>query len=532
MQQLCLKNRLDSRPDLQHYLFRRGFLISRDPVDSMDRFPFYGNWNTKRLGGWHFLTHRDCTLHYFIGCEATFFLVGHSYNPFTMEHDETEQLKRIAAAYWEPGEMQSRIDELTGIFVLGWFDDAHFHFLTDPSGIQSAWYGEVEGNFMITSHAQLIGDLCNLPMSDLVKELLAYKWYYRVKGPYLPGDISQYEEVRRVVPDILFTYRPHGSAAERLTTRRFYPICELQACKTESEYDETIRAAADILKNGAELVLRKWNRPAISLTGGIDSNTTFAAANGHYAGFSTFSYLSAHKESIDVDAAKTIAAHFDVQHTVYRIPEENAELADYDVKAAILEHNNGYVAPQKANELRKRIYLEDHFAYDVEVKSWVSETIRAYWYKHFNRKKMPPLSAKLFRNLYKIFLTDRSLARKIDRLFADYIDRFEYHRIPAQYPPTDMFYSEVSMGSWGGVNVSEMKYCFDITVLYNNRKFLDLLFRVPLEKRISDQHHLDMKRYLNKELYDMNIRVVNMEETKRRAFLLNVIFTANTFLPF
>ena len=77
-----------------------------------------------------------------------------------------------------------------------------------------------------------------------------------------------------------------------------------------------------------------------------------------------------------------------------------------------------------------------------------------------------------------------------------------------------------------------MKFCFDITFAYNNRKFLDLLFRVPLPKRISDGHHLDMKKYLNKKLYDMNIRVVNLKETDFRAFALNVIFTINSFLPF
>ena len=86
-------------------------------------------------------------------------------------------------------------------------------------------------------------------------------------------------------------------------------------------------------------------------------------------------------------------------------------------------------------------------------------------------------------------------------------------------------------GSWGSLGISEMKMYADITFIYNNRKFFDLMFRVPLEKRISDQHHLDMKKLLNKELYDMNIRVVNLKETNTRAFLLNVIFTINMILP-
>ena len=118
-----------------------------------------------------------------------------------------------------------------------------------------------------------------------------------------------------------------------------------------------------------------------------------------------------------------------------------------------------------------------------------------------------------------------------DDIFKEYIEKFEHDKIPAQYPPADIHYNEVTWGSWGGLNISEMKYCFDITFIYNNRRFLDLLFRVPLEKRISDQHHLDMKEYLNPELFNMNIRVKNMKETNFRAFALNVIFTINSILP-
>ena len=103
--------------------------------------------------------------------------------------------------------------------------------------------------------------------------------------------------------------------------------------------------------------------------------------------------------------------------------------------------------------------------------------------------------------------------------------------MPELYPPADMHFNEVTWGSWGGLNISDMKIYSDLTMIYNNRRFLTIMFRVPLEKRISDQHHLDMKKVLNKDLYDMNIRVVNMKETNTRAFLLNCIFVMNTILP-
>ncbi len=144
---------------------------------------------------------------------------------------------------------------------------------------------------------------------------------------------------------------------------------------------------------------------------------------------------------------------------------------------------------------------------------------------------MPSLSPKLFRNLYKIFIFNRRLAHKIDVVFAKYIQDFEYETIPDAYPPADMHKVEVALGSWGGMGTSEMKMYSDITYIYDNRKFFDLLFRVPLDKRISDEHHLDMKKILNKELYDMHIRVVNLKETDTRAFLLNVIFNLNRILP-
>lgn len=513
-------NKIAERPDLHYLLFRRGWVVSKKPVNH----PLLSNWKHAEFEGWHFMWHPDTKCSF--SNRGGYFIVNHAFNPFTMTHDEVEILDYIADAESEAGR-QERIDELTGVFVLGQIAGEKIRFIVDPSGMQSAYYGEVADNFVITSHTQLIADVYGLEMTPFVKELIAYKWYPRVMGCYLPADLTPHEELKRIVPNIEYTYD-----GKSVSHHRFYPLKDLSEVSNAEEYQKVIVEAADILKNGAELVLKKWKNPAISLTGGIDSNTTFAAANGHYDEFETFSYLSAPKEVPDVEAAQKIADRFKTHHTVYNIPDNNDDIKDFDLKAAILRHNSGYIALRKENELRKRIYLEEHCHNDVEVKSWVSETIRAYWYKHYGRKSMPQLSPKLFRNLYKIFIGNRVLAHRVDKIFAEYIKDFEYDRIPAQYPAADMHYNEVTWGSWGGLNISEMKYCFDITFLYNNRKFLDLLFRIPLNDRISDKHHLEMKKYLNSDLYNMGIRVVNMAETDRRARLLNLIFTANMWLPF
>lgn len=517
---------LDRHPELKKDVFIRGFLITDEDIEDLDRFPFYGNWRKEQHGGYFFMAHEKTGMHIYTDASGNvFFLMGHAYDPFAMEHEEQAILKRLAAASGTDAYLE-RVNDLTGVFVLGSIVEGVLNFLVDPSGMQSAAWGKVDGHFYLTSHPQLVGDLRDLEMADIVKELVNYKWYGRVMGPYLPGDLTPFAQLKRVIPSISYHY------SGTVTHERYWPLEDITPAVESADYEQVIRQAADILKNNMQLVARKWEHPWISLTGGIDSNTTFAAGKGCYDRFETFSYISAEKEVPDAEAARKIADCFGVNHHEYHIPETNADMALFEEKRELFLHNNGYVAKLYDNEARKKFYLRDHAQCDVEVKSWVSETIRAYWYKHYGRKTMPKLSAKLYRNLYKIFLTNRQLARKVDKIFEDYIETYEYRKIPAGYPAADMHFNEVTWGSWGGLNISEMKYSFDLSVPYNNRRFIELLFRVPLEKRIMDQHHLDMKKYLNPELYDLGIRVVNLHETKFRAFALNVIFTFNSLLPF
>ncbi len=526
MKRTAFLKMLEKNPELKDDLFIRGFIISDRKVDCTDTFPMYGKWREAVCSDFYFYAHPLTGMHFYTDEKGrTFFLMGHAYDPFAMEIDETKILMNIAAAYGT-GSYMDRINEMTGVFVYGCAHGGKMEYLTDPSGMQSACSGLVKGTFYLASHPQLVGDIEHLRMDAFVKELVAYKWYGRVMGPYLPADLTPFAELKRVVPDIIYTF--DGAIGHR----RFWPLAEAREVKDPEEYAEVIRDAADILHKNMVLISEKWEHPWISLTGGIDSNTTFAAANGLYERFEAFSYISAEKEIRDAEAARGIAEHFAVPHHVYAVPDKDSELEKFDEIYEVLMHNNGYVGPLKHNEARKRMYLRRHCGCSVEVKSWVSETIRAYWYKHYGRETMPPLSAKLYRNLYKIFIGSRVLAHKVDKLFETYIRDFEYESIPESYPTADMHYNEVTWGSWGGMNISEMKYCFDITFAYNNRKFFDLMFRVPLRERISDQHHLDMKKYLNPDLYDMNIRVVNMKETDFRARALNVIFTLNMILPF
>ena len=100
LSQTEFKKALENRPDLQKFLFIRGFLIADREIKDMSGFPFYGNWKTEKHGDWYFMAHNLTGMHIYETADGKiFFLMGHAYNPFTMEHKEVDVLKHIAESY-------------------------------------------------------------------------------------------------------------------------------------------------------------------------------------------------------------------------------------------------------------------------------------------------------------------------------------------------------------------------------------------------------------------------------------------------
>ena len=451
-------------------------------------------------------------------------MIGHAYNPIDMMYDENLILNKIAQSD-KPFEI---INQLTGIFLIGSIDkNGNIFLVNDASGIQNVCYGMINDNLYITSHMRMVGAFESVETDRYVNKLINYRFYKFMLGNYLPGDLTCYAELKSLIPNTYVTFSDNV-----FSVKRFYPNTEIEICKSEEEYQKIIERGAQILQNTMLLITKKWNRPAISLTGGIDSNTTFAAANGFYDKYETFSYISMFRESVDAQKAKEISDAFGVKHVDYTVSEKNEDFADFELYKLVFECNDGFIGQYKDNDVRKKITLIQNDVCDVEVKSWVSETIRAYAYKYYGRKKFPKnLRPRDYTSLFKIIL-NRKLCNQTDKFFKEYIEKTELRKYIFNYDQSDFFIWEFEHGKKCSLDIGVMRSCFDITIPYNNRVFLDLLLRVQLEDRISDRHHLDMKKLMNKKLYDMNIRVVNLNETDRRKKLINLYYIINTHLPF
>ena len=169
-----LKQQLDNKLELQKHLFEKGYLITdNDCSDFMSQYPFYGNWNTSDVDGYHFYVYKTVNAFFQKLDDRTFFLIGHAYNPYTMEVDENKLLQYIGEVYGT-NEYFERIDELTGIFIIGSVCGKQIDFTLDASGMQYGCYGTVRGKQYISSHMRLIGDLCWLKTDNYVKQLKNY----------------------------------------------------------------------------------------------------------------------------------------------------------------------------------------------------------------------------------------------------------------------------------------------------------------------------------------------------------------------
>lgn len=516
-----MRELLTAHPEFKSKLFCRGFLLTDADIDE-EAYPFYGLWNSYRVLNKTLLVHPE--QHAFIQQTDTntMILIGHAYNPFTMEPDEDIILKKLAQYLTDDVQnFWNYLNQCTGVFTLIWITQNSTRIIGDPSGMQTAFYTAAEAKLYVSSHTMLLNSILHLSYHSYISRLVHYR-FFKLLGNSLPGDLTQFSDVRRIVPNHMCCY--HDGI---FTNRRFFWPAENHALS----YDEIVLQASDILHRSLELISRKWSRPAISLTGGCDSKTTLACANGLYNRFQYFSYSSSDAERLDAQAAHSICNALNLSHDIYEIPTSPEE---FDIASKILLWNCGNLLESHENDVRKRIFLADHGNFDVEVKSWASEIGRAYYSKRFHGRTNFPAqpNGRACTTLYKFFLHNRKLVRETDQAFDAYLRQFYDCAKQNPIPWFEQFFWEFRVPSWNGLVITgEHRYSSDITVPYNNRSLLILLLSVPIEKRIRDQLYTDIRMLMKPEIDQTGIAVVNMKHTRRRAYCEDLYWNIHSRLP-
>lgn len=522
MDRLDWISELDDR--MIHKVFIRGFLLTEKQIDQ-NRYRWMHDWKYEQIGFCSLYVHPLQHFYKFADDSACFFLIGHAYNPFTSDYDETEILKICSRYYSEDDEkFYKYFNQLTGVFAFFIMTENELKLIGDPTCMQTVFYTDQKKEIFITSHSMIAEILLKLPEDEYVKKLTGYKFFHLL-GNSLPGDLSQFSGLKRITPNICYRFE-YGSVKKE----RFFAPYQIKGRTLDQLADD----AGTILHNSLRLIPEKWENPAISLTGGCDSKTTLACANGLYDRYTYFSYCSSDAEKVDCEGAAEICRRLGISHSIIQVPETCSDQDEYESVRRILKLNCGNILDSNSNDIRKRICLDQEKKYDVEVKSWASEVGRAYYSKRFNgRTKFPAEPTGRFcTTLYKFFLHDRKLVKETDRVFDHFIKDYYAKAKRNPIPWFEQFFWEFRVPSWNGLVISgEHSYTSDIEIPYNNRYLLTVLLSASLDDRINDTLYNLIRKKRNPAVDESGIAVTNLKHTAWRAKYEDIYWVLHSHFP-
>ena len=509
---------LKNKEYLQAKLYTNGFVISDRDFSIGDRYPFFHNWYCINAFGYRIYAHNSAHVISRKEENAVFFLIGHAVDPFSMLSDEKAILEKLSAAFHRSiSDYYSAQNDLTGVYCTGVILENEIYFSNDCAGMQIVYYGQIEGHPVISSHSKLVGDLFGLKQSNYIERLVKSRFYHYM-GTWLPGDLSPYSELRRLVPNH-FVHWKSGCEAEVV---RFFPTEAIQEIPDPDSYADTIQWLCDTVHNTLALYAKKWpGKIAISITGGRDSTTTLACAKGLYDKFGYFSYISNESERLDALAAKKICQRLELPHEIYEIPQNDADLPDTEAFAAVLECNGGCIGKNNPNDVRKRLYFIQNPKYDVEIKSWVNELGRGSQYVKYNKRRFPKKpNASYCRALHKVYVSPR-LIHDTDKVFRAYLMNYYPEEVLQKAPWMELFWWEFCWSGGEGIFLTaEHRTSSEIAIPFNNRRYVAKMLTVPLEKRKADAIPKDMIARMNPLIAETGIVVKNLKHSNMRTILM------------
>lgn len=519
-----IESLLNSNPEYRTKLYERGFFVTDHEIDDRG-YPFFGLWKRKEIFGYSVLVSPEQM--FFVQREenSALVLIGHAFDPVRIQKSETEILTELSVlwnskveAFW------NRICDLSGNYTLLRVSNSGIMIVGDATGMQTTFYCYKDGFTYISSHTNCIGDVLDLAWDPYVQKLTCYR-FFRLFGNSLPGDLTQFHEVKRLVPNH-YVNLENG----RFASHRFY-----WPSKKQVTNEEIVEQVSHLLNNSMDLIVQKWERPAISMTGGCDSKTTLSCAKGYYDKYRYYSYISSDSEKVDALAAHRICEEMGLKHTIHTISEQDADYPDAEIVRTLIFWNAGGICTPNRNDVRKRCYFMKCNDFDVEVKSWASEIGRAYYSKRFAGRTnfgQKPTPRKCT-TMYKVFFHNRRLVRDTDRVFAEYLNHYfeQAKENPVEWQ--EQFFWEFRVASWNGLVITGEHTITDTIVIpYNNRRILELLLSAPIEDRISDSVYSEIRLKMNPAVDAEGIAVTNVKHTNRRAKMENCYYSLHSTLPF
>lgn len=376
-------------------------------------------------------------------------------------------VQQIAALWGSKGRdaVESFLYDLGGRYVLFLLGADEKLVYQDAHGMRSVYY--TSDASAVSSHEHLLAQVTHAKNSQsrLAALPLSIRWSQ-----------SKYLEMHALLPN-------HRLNLADGTVQRFYPHREnpYLGVSTRERLDLIERLWTEQIR-----MLAEEHELAISLTGGLDSRTSFAVARPHWAKIHTFTYTtiprgdsswsrSIYKDEVIVGQILDVV---DVRHTFLRRNEAPSLSA---AEQKILSQNSS----GEHGRWLVKLY-QQHIAVDglIHLRANLHETGRNYFHKFRTPSNQMSGLRKLMKNQVQLRkpLLEPELEQVMEEFEAEYIAA-QFDLLPHSYELLDMFYWEVRQGRWFSEIFNETDAAFDTAIPFNHRRIIDLALSFSATER-------------------------------------------------
>ena len=503
-------------------LFARGYLLTDDLSIDTNVYPFFGKWSITKVSGKLLLTHPKEKVYTYETPEYALLLIGHAYNPFNGKYNEEELLRDCCKENFSFDNFLKTVNEWTGAFVVAAIDTEGIRVLTDATSMKMCNFCLHNGHVFFSSHVQLLADLFDYKMTKYAAKLRRTKMY-NTGLRWMPGLTTPYREISRLGPNLYAEVKQ-----EKVAIQRFYPTkphCEINDPKS---YKQMVEEISEILRSNMDLCTKKWSRPAISLTGGMDSGAAFAATKGFTDKFTVFSFDCKSAERRDSEAAANICEKVGVPHKQYHIPENEELIEHYADLRKIVNHNSAYVKNLAEEEIRKILYLRKKHDFDVEAKSDVAEIGRVFYERKYGMPMPTTLNERHLSVMQTRFFFMPRLLRQTDRVYRSFLHSTGLETPIYNFEHSDIIYWEFRIGAAAAASTQSLGMLHELTFPYNNRILLEKFLAFPHDIRKKDYPQKQIMLNLMPEIVKQDFQVEDNYFQRRRILLEKCFFKYKT----
>lgn len=353
----------------------------------------------------------------------------------------------------------------------------------DAGGARSIFYKMVGANFILSSHAQLLAQQINAPISQFSDNIQSLGTTYRARN--WPGRQSRFDGVLQLTPNTTINLK--SGKVSRFFGKDAPPL---------RPAEEAAAIARKHLVNSVSAFSKHYlqgrSKAALFLTSGIDSRLVVSSFKYNYENLEAVTYRLGEVHDGDVRIATKITDSLGIKHRVLSCEIGcGGSLQDW----CEVNGSNVYVGSRKVIE--DVVGSFDGQGVEFSVRGNLGEISRGVFLARPAFKDVPPRF--MARNWYR----GSDVHDSVIEAFRDFSDAIEMESI--QWPIRVLYYWEHKHATWFSATLNEMDVAFDTFVPMNSRNIIEAMCGVSESDQESDAVHKEMIRALRPDLLEIEI---------------------------